>query len=66
MTPKGGEFRSDGEECTLSAILEQNVPEKYYLSKRACAGIIRRAERRGKTLPDMLKDALVEVVGSDG
>jgi DNA (cytosine-5)-methyltransferase 1 len=32
--------------------------QKYYLSARACQGILRRAEKRGKTLPPMLKAAL--------
>jgi hypothetical protein len=45
--------------CSLSSILEQDVPQKYYLSARACAGILRRAEKRGKQLPDMLKQALL-------
>lgn len=34
------------------------MPEKYYLSQKACEGILRRAERRGKKLPDVLKTAL--------
>jgi hypothetical protein len=46
----------------LSQILEANAPEKYYLSPKACAGILRRAEKRGKELPPMLKEALEEVV----
>lgn len=45
-------------ESTLSQILEDNVPEKYYLSQKACEGILRRAERMGKKLPDVLKTAL--------
>ena len=48
----------DAVESTLSSILEVNVPEKYYLSGRACEGILRRAERRGKQLPEMLRIAL--------
>ncbi len=44
--------------CTLSQILTVNVPEKYYLSAKACQGILRRAAARGKELPDMLKKAL--------
>lgn len=32
--------------------------EKYFLSPKACAGILRRAERRGRSLPDGLKEAL--------
>lgn len=44
---------------TLSQILEANVPQKFYLSAKACQGILRRAEARGKELPKMLKDALI-------
>ena len=57
-----GEFPSEERESTLSQILEANAPEKYYLSARACAGILRRAENRGKELPPMLKEALEEAV----
>ena len=52
-------FHSDGGVCSLSDILETgDVPPRFYLSARACAGIIRRAEKRGKTLPDQLAEAL--------
>ena len=53
-------------ESTLSQIIIQSAPEKYSLSPRACAGIIRRAEKRGKELPDMLKEALMETIGLAG
>ena len=44
---------------TLSEVLETGpVPERYFLSKAACAGILRRAERRGKKLPEHLEAAL--------
>ena len=33
---------------------------KYFLSARACQGILRRAERRGKELPKLLKDTLMK------
>ena len=66
MTLNTGEFPSEERESTLSQILDLNAPEKYSLSPKACAGILRRAEKRGKALPDMLRDALMEVVGSDG
>ena len=36
---------------TLSQILEDHVPQRYYLSRTACLGILRRAEVRGKELP---------------
>src|SRR5574344_1706812 len=45
-------------ESTLSQILQVGVPEKYYLSPRACQGILRRASVRGKELPAVLKKAL--------
>lgn len=37
--------------CTLSQILQAHVLPKYYLTKRACLGILRRAKERGKPLP---------------
>ena len=57
-----GESPKDVRESTLSQILQANAPEKYYLSPKACRGILNRAERRGKRLPDMLKEALEEVI----
>ena len=66
MTLNFGEYPSEERESTLSQILDLNAPDKYSLSQKACAGILRRAEKRGKTLPDMLRDALMEVIGSDG
>ena len=53
-----GESPKDAEESTLSQILEVNVPERYYLSAKACEGILRRASKRGKALPGMLLTAL--------
>jgi hypothetical protein len=43
---------------SLSQILQERVPEKYYLSQKACLGILRRASDRGKELPIVLKTAL--------
>nr|DAO62307.1 MAG TPA: hypothetical protein [Caudoviricetes sp.] len=57
-----GVFPSVENVSRLSWTLEDNVPEKYYLSKRACQGILIRASRRGKPLPDLLKDALQEMI----
>jgi hypothetical protein len=46
----------------LSDILETGeVPERYYLSATACRGILRRAEKRGKELPEALRSALLAV-----
>ena len=57
-----GESPKEDVESHLSQILEENVPQKYYLSKTACEGILRRAERRGKELPPMLKEALLYMI----
>lgn len=46
----------------LSQILEVNVPQRYFLSARACQGILTRASRRGKALPDLLKTALLDMI----
>ena len=53
---------SAAKESLLSQILEDNVPEKYYLSARACQGILMRASRRGKKLTDLLQTALLEMI----
>ncbi len=46
--------------ASLSEVLETGpLPAKYSLSPKACSGILRRAERRGKELPPMLKEALL-------
>ena len=46
----------------LSDILETgHIPARFYLSPRACQGILRRAEKRGKELPPLLKQALETV-----
>ena len=60
------ESLKDAVECSLSQVLQMNAPEKYSLSAKACRGILRRAEKRGKELPDMLREALTEVVLSAG
>lgn len=59
-----GESPKDGEESHLSQILEDNPPPKYYLSAKACQGILNRAERRGKALPEALKKALEAQYGA--
>ena len=47
----------------LVADLQDDPPRKYYLSKTACLGILRRAEARGKELPPQLRDALILQAG---
>jgi len=58
-----GECPSEERESRLSQILEENPHPKYCLSERACQGILRRAENRGKTLPPMLEMALRNQAG---
>ena len=53
-----GEFPNVDEESHLSQILEDSPHPKYSLSEKACQGILRRAQRRGKELPQLLKNAL--------
>lgn len=50
--------------CLLSDVLETGpIPQKYFLSEKACRGILRRAEKRGKELPELLARALRVVAG---
>ena len=53
-----GPSPSEEQESTLSQILLAEVPQKYYLSPKACLGILRRASVRGKELPEVLRKAL--------
>ena len=62
LTLNFGECPSEESVSILSEVLETTAPEKYCLSATACAGILRRAERRGKELPPILKNALETVV----
>lgn len=57
------ECPSDVVESSLSQILLDTVPSKYYSSQTACRGILRRSEERGKELPKKLKTALMVQAG---
>ena len=60
--PNISAWPNDAHVCSLSSVLETApIPQKYYLSSKACAGILRRAAKRGKELPPQLKAALEEV-----
>ena len=52
VSPRGAK------ESSLSQILQADPPLKYYLSPKACLGILRRAFERGKELPKKLDRAL--------
>lgn len=60
-TPSTSDFPNEGggSSCFLVDILEAGpLPTRYFLSSKACAGILRRAKGRGKELPPTLKEAL--------
>ena len=54
-----GESPNVAVESRLSQILEVIPHGKYCLTGKACQGILRRAERRGKALPPVLKAVLL-------
>ena len=58
-----GECPSAENASHLSQILEASPHPKYSLSAKACLGIVRRAEHRGKELPPLLKAALLNQAG---
>ena len=45
-------------ESSLWQILEEQPHPRYYLTRKACLGILRRSAERGKELPPQLKEAL--------
>jgi hypothetical protein len=46
---------------SLAEVLETGpVPRRYFLSAKACSGILRRAKKRDKQLPAALEAALRE------
>ena len=53
-----GESPNVAAESHLSQILEDNPHPKYFLSDKACRGVLPRAEARGKELPRILKETL--------
>ena len=59
MTRNTGESPNVAVVSRLSQILEETPHPKYNLTAKACQGILRRAERRGKDLPKLLKAVLI-------
>lgn len=59
LTRSSSEWPSNAAVSFLSDILESAPPSRYCLSPTACDGILRRAARRGKSLPKQLEEALV-------
>jgi len=58
LTLNTGVSPREERESSLSQILQDDPPTKYYLTQKACLGILRRAAERGKELPEKLKRAL--------
>lgn len=52
------ECPKDVVESSLWQILLDTVPSRYWLSQKACRGMLRRADCRGKLLPKLLEIAL--------
>jgi hypothetical protein len=48
----------------LAQVLEPTAPPRFFLSARAAAGILRRASKRGRTLPTELDRALTSLAQS--
>ena len=66
VTLSTGEFPSGAVVSSLSDVLETgDVPRKYFLSPKACRGILRRAAKRGRELPPSLRSALEQVAGRE-
>jgi hypothetical protein len=60
-----GAFPSVENESILSEILEQTVPDKYFLSAKVCWAMLQRAEDMKRDMPDKLRIALLEVIAED-
>lgn len=59
LTLSTSEWPSDAAVCSLSDTLETgDVPQRFFLTPKACEGILRRAAKRGKELPSGLREAL--------
>ena len=63
LTLNTGVSPRDAVVSSLSRILEAAPHPRYYLTKIACLGILRRASERGKELPPQLKMALMMQAG---
>ena len=61
-----GESPKEGVESRLSQILTDDPLPKYYLSARACQGILNRAAKKGKPLPDILRETLERQANDSG
>lgn len=63
-TPNFGVSPNVAVACRLLSILEVNPPPKYFLSPKACQGILNRAKKDDKGIPPILEQALKEQIAS--
>src|SRR5690606_17954873 len=64
-TPSFSPWPNDGSAslCSLAEVLENGeLPTHYYLSSKQASGILGRAARRGKELPEPIRQALQAIV----
>lgn len=65
LTVKTSEFPNNAVASTLLPCIEtREVPEKYFLSPNAAAGILRRVDRMGRNLPPSFRQSL-EILSED-
>ena len=57
-----GEYPKEENASLLSQILQDTAHPKYCLSAKAARGILNRASKRGKALPEELEYALKETI----
>lgn len=65
LTLNTSECPNDASACSLSSILEENAPERSYLSATACLGIVARADARsdggtGNGLVEPYRSSLID------
>ena len=66
LTLNSSEWRKDASVFSLSDTLEtSDVPRRFFLTPKACAGILKRASRRGKNLPEPLNSVLMAAASSN-
>lgn len=63
-TLNSSEYPSAAAACFLSDILEPSAPQRFYLSPRACRGLLCRARTKERSLPPELEEALLAQASS--
>lgn len=61
-TANFSESPNSGAVCSLLDALDDHVPQRFYLKRKALIGIVRRAAVRGRTLPTLLRMGLAAAI----